>query len=190
SNIPKIERSTEYLAREWGTVHRWPEGVEVASVPTPAVLAAVEDAALRSSGAGYRCRYFIGTAARVAAGETDLHACRKLPYRQALERLLHLPGVGRKVADCVLLFALDQPEACPVDVWVRRVIHELYPEQLLRHLPDAALRVDKALTPREYDAMLEFARSQWGPLAGYAQQYLFHARRTNLIGPGALSGEL
>ena len=186
SNIPKIERSLEYVAREWGTVHRWPEGVEVASLPAPEALAAVGTELLRTCGAGYRCRYLIGTAIRVAAGETRLAELRALPYRDALEELLLVPGVGRKVADCVLVFALDKPEACPVDVWVRRVIHELYPQALQRYLPDAAMRADKPLSAREYDAMLEFAWSRWGRLAGYAQQYLFHARRTGRIGGSSL----
>src|SRR5947208_10647397 len=113
----------------------------------------------------------------VAEGRLDLEALRRVPYEEALRALRGVPGVGRKVADCILLFSLDKPEACPVDVWVRRVVHELYGRELSRYLPDAAARAEKALTHREYEAITRFARERWGPLAGYAQQYLFYARR-------------
>ncbi len=181
NNIPKIELSTERLARGWGMVHRWPEGVEVPAFPRPERLAALEPSALQSCALGYRCSYLVETARRVAAGEVDLLALRARPYREALEALLRLPGVGRKVADCILLFSLDKPEAFPVDVWVRRIVHELYPRALRGYLPDAAARAEKGLTPREYEATLAFAWDRWGILAGYAQEYLFYARRTGLL---------
>lgn len=183
SNIPKIERSTERLAREWGSVHRWERGIEVASLPGPGALAALAPEALGVCGLGYRCRYLVQSARMIAAGEVPLSEFRRQPYAEALEGLLRLPGIGRKVADCILVFSLDKPQACPVDVWVRRVIHELYPRSLRRYLPDAKERMEKALTPREYEAMVQFAWDRWGLLAGYAQQYLFHARRHRLIGP-------
>jgi N-glycosylase/DNA lyase len=113
----------------------------------------------------------------------ELSNLANLPYDEALSALLALPGIGRKVADCILLFSLNQPHACPVDVWVRRVVHELYPTELARYLPDAAQRAERALTPKEYDAITRFAWERWGSLAGYAQQYLFHARRLGHLRP-------
>lgn len=182
SNVPKIELSTERVARKWGAVHRWPEGVEVASLPRPQVLAQVECAALKETALGYRCGYLVDSARAVAAGQVELDPLRSLPYAPALEQLLTLPGIGRKVADCILLFSMDKPEAFPVDVWVRRVLHELYPRPLSAYLPDLRLRAEKALSAREYAAMVTFAWDRWGCLAGYAQMYLFHARRQGLIG--------
>ncbi len=181
SNIPKIELSTERVARTYGTVHRWPEGIEVATLPPPERLANVPCDDLRSTALGYRCRYMVDSAAMVASGEVKLPQLRGLPYAEALAELLRLPGVGRKVADCILLFAMDQHGAFPVDVWVRRVIHELYPAKLAPYLPDAAERTLTALSSREHDALVRLARDRWGDLAGYAQQYLFHARRTNRL---------
>ncbi len=183
NNIPKIELSTERIARAWGTVHAWEGGVEVASLPSAARLAGLDAEALRPCALGYRCRYLVETARRVAAGEVDPAALRSASYEEALAVLLGLPGIGRKVADCILLFSLDQPAACPVDVWVRRVIHELYAGELERYLPDAAARAEKPLSGREYGAIARFARDRWGEDAGYAQQYLFHTRRSGLLGP-------
>jgi N-glycosylase/DNA lyase len=182
NNIPKIELSTERIARQWGRVHCWPEGVEVASFPPPQILAGCSAEELRPSALGYRCSYLVETARRIAGGDVDLQALRAAPYEEALEALLRLPGIGRKVADCILLFSQDQPRAVPVDVWVRRVVHELYPAELRAYLPDADTRLEKALTPREHAAILRFFWDRWGNLAGYAQQYLFHARRLGLIG--------
>lgn len=180
NNIPKIELSTDRIARRWGTVHRWENGVETASFPAPEILAALPETALRESALGYRCRYLVETAKRVASGGIDLYDLRRAPYEEALAALLELPGVGRKVADCVLLFGLDQPRACPVDVWVRRLVHELYPRELAVYLPDADVRVTKGLSAREHAAVLRFAWERWGSDAGYAQQYLFTARRGGL----------
>lgn len=181
NNIPKIELSTERLSRSWGTVHSWRDGVEVASLPAPHVLAEHAPEELRECALGYRCRYLVETARLISAGQIDLERLRQLSYEEALVVLLQLPGIGRKVADCILLFSLDQPQACPVDVWVRRVIHELYPEELVRYLPDRSARAEKGLSAVEYRAVLQFAWDRWGALAGYAQQYLFHARRLGLV---------
>lgn len=182
SNVPKIELSTERIARKWGTVHRWPEGVEVASLPRPEILAEQDPAALKETALGYRCGYLVESARAVTAGQVDLDQVRAAPYAEALDLLLQLPGIGRKVADCILLFSMDKPEAFPVDVWVRRVLHELYPRPLAVYLPDLRQRAGKPLTPREYAAMVQFAWTRWGALAGCAQMYLFHARRQGLIG--------
>lgn len=184
SNIPKIELSLERLSRLAGTVHRWPEGVEVAALPGPVALAEIPVDALKETALGYRCGYLSAAARCVASGEIGLPALRQAGYDTALEALLRIPGVGRKVADCIMLFSLEKPEAFPVDVWVRRVLHELYPKPLTRYLPDLEDRSEKPLSAREYDAMVRFARTRWGRLAGYAQQYLFHARRLGAIGAG------
>jgi N-glycosylase/DNA lyase len=184
SNIPKIELSLERISRTWGTIHRWPGGIDVASFPPPEVLAGLSVDELWPCAAGYRCRYLIEAARQVARGEVELDALRRAGYADALAALLRLHGVGRKVADCVLLFALDRPDAVPVDVWVRRVTHELYGRELAEYLPDAAERSGKPLLPREYEAIRRFFTERWGEHAGYAQQYLFHARRLGLLRGG------
>lgn len=184
NNIPKIEASTERIARLWGPLHRLEvEGqpVEVASFPGPETLARLHPDELRQCALGYRCGYLVDTARRVAGGEIDLLSLRSAGYETALSALLALPGIGRKVADCILLFSLDQWEAFPVDVWVRRIMHELYGGPLRCTLPDAASRRAKGLSDLEYRALVRFAWNRWGALAGWAQEYLFYARRLGLL---------
>lgn len=183
SNIPKIELSTERVARNWGVVHKWPEGVEVASLPTLEELAAVSETELRGCGLGYRAPYLRDTARALLSRGVSVADLRAQSYEATLDALLILPGVGRKVADCAALFSLDKPEAFPVDVWVRRAMRECYPRSLRAYLPEWEERDGQALSSREHRAILQFAWDRWGKLAGLAQQYLFHARRMNSLPP-------
>lgn len=130
--------------------------------PVAERLAACSEAELRDCKMGWRARYVRDTARMVADGEIDLAAIAKLDCESARRELLRLPGVGRKVADCVLLFAYGFQAAFPVDVWIGRGLRELY---FPRRKPTRQ-RLEK------------FTTSYFGPYAGYAQQYLFHYVRT------------
>jgi N-glycosylase/DNA lyase len=110
---------------------------------------------------GFRARYLHETARRVTYGQFDPAALRGLSLPEARERLLSLPGVGPKIADCVLLFSGDQPGAFPIDVWVSRALRR-------RYFGDRRVSLSRLRT---------FASSHFGPRAGYAQQYLFHDAR-------------
>ena len=77
-------------------------------------------------------------------------------------------GVGPKAADCILLFAFQKYEAFPVDVWIRRIMQQQY-------LPE--LSTGSPLTVREYDTIRHFAREHFGEYCGYAQEYLYGARK-------------
>ena len=79
------------------------------------------------------------------------------------EVLIELPGIGDKVANCILLFALDKTSAFPVDVWIDRALREWYPEVAAKKLTRKAMR--------------PWAQEFFGAYAGYANQYLFHGRR-------------
>jgi len=161
NNIPKISRSIEALARRFGT----PLGNGHHAFPPPQRLAEARLAALRACILGYRAPYLRALARAVADGDVDLAGLGRTPYEEARGALLALPGVGEKVAECVLLFALGHGEAFPVDVWVQRVVQALY------------LRGRRA-TPRTIRA---WARDRFGPLAGYANQHLFYAARTGAL---------
>jgi N-glycosylase/DNA lyase len=129
--------------------------------PPAAQLAATSESELRACKMGFRAPYLLATARRVASGDVDLAALGRLDCEAARAELERLPGVGRKIADCVLLFAYGFPEAFPVDVWVMKALRQLYFPG--RRVPLPRLR--------------RFAASHFGPHAGYAQQYLFHYMR-------------
>lgn len=130
--------------------------------PTAVRLANATESELRGCKMGFRAPFVLAAAKAVASGELDLAHLHALPTTEARAALMGLHGVGRKIADCVLLFAYGKQDAFPVDVWVRRALTELY---FPRRRPSAK-RLER------------FANTHFGPNAGYAQQYLFHYVRT------------
>lgn len=130
--------------------------------PSPARLARCTEAELRACKMGFRACYLRETAGLVASGQFDLNRLRELPVEIAREELMTLPGVGRKIADCVLLFAYGFQSAFPVDVWVMKALRQLY------------FSKQKVTMQRLH----RFAAEHFGVCGGYAQQYLFHYMRT------------
>jgi N-glycosylase/DNA lyase len=130
--------------------------------PSPARLARATEADLRACKMGFRAPYLLETARAVVEEKIDLERLRELPVEIARGELVNLPGVGRKIADCVLLFAYGFQSAFPVDVWVIKALQRLYFPR--RRASDKRLR--------------HFSETHFGPNAGYAQQYLFHYMRT------------
>jgi N-glycosylase/DNA lyase len=128
------------------------------SFPTPARLADTTEAQLRACKMGFRAPYLLQAARRVAGGQLDLARLHGLPVAEARAELIQLHGVGRKIADCVLLFAYGFQSAFPVDVWVLRALRQLY-------FPK------RRVAPKK---LRQFADEHFGVYAGYAQQYLFH----------------
>ena len=165
SNIPRISATMESLAQNYGQPLTLGDYVDY-SFPSPDKLAEAGEAALRDLKLGFRAKYVAKAAERVALGEVKLEPLRYLPYQEAKDVLTSLPGVGDKVADCVLLFSLDKLDACPIDRWVRRAMEEWY-------LDGAKLN---------YKSIRAWSLEKWGGYAGYAQQYLFHQKR--LLGQG------
>jgi N-glycosylase/DNA lyase len=90
--------------------------------------------------------------------------------------LVEFPGVGLKVADCVLLFSLEKMEAFPVDVWIKRVILNHYANQFPETLVKK-ISTHESLSNSGYEMLNAFGRSYFGKYAGYAQEYLFHYER-------------
>jgi len=134
------------------------------SFPTPQRLAAAAEDELRACKMGFRAPYLLAAARQIAGGHFDLGQLRHQPLSEARAKLMNLPGVGGKIADCVLLFAYGFDAAFPVDVWVERALRQLYFPR-------------RRVTARR---LRHFAAHHFGPQAGYAQQYLFHFIRTKL----------
>jgi N-glycosylase/DNA lyase len=99
-----------------------------------------------------------------------------MDYERAKQELLTLPGVGNKVADCILLFSLDKLEAFPIDVWIKRIILEFYSRFFSSEFV-GKVSEKTSLTTSEYSKISAFGRKYFGDYAGYAQEYLYHWRR-------------
>ena len=160
NNVKRIMSIVQRLSERYGEA--FISGGEICyAFPTPRALANAHEADLRACGTGYRARYIIGSARAVAEG-FDLNAQRERPYLEARKALTTLPGVGNKVADCVLLYALGFKNAFPMDVWVKRIVHELY-----------------GFGSKKDTDVLKFVAEKFGENAGIAQQYLFYYAKAN-----------
>lgn len=162
NNLARIKGLVRAFAREYGEVRPY-RGALLYGFPSPEILSRADEEDLRAkTHCGYRAPYIIQTARRVADG-FDLEALRSLETEEARKQLLTLPGVGGKVADCVLLFGLGHADAFPVDVWVARLMESWF-------------QVEGSL-----DKVRREARRRLGPNCGIIQQSLFHAARTGQI---------
>jgi len=125
-------------------------------------LASATENDLRKCALGYRAKNLIASARLVSSGKADLEAWSALPVADLREKLRALPGVGMKVANCVMLFAYERLRAFPIDVWIERVLKQQYfPRK--KKITELRLR--------------EFSETYFGEHGGYAQQYLFHHAR-------------
>lgn len=150
NNIPRIKKIISSLCTLLGEpVH----GGGYAFPTAEKILEAGEEG-LAPIKAGFRTKYILDAAYRVASGSIDLEHIADLPYEQAEETLMQIKGVGKKVASCVLLFGYGFLSAFPVDVWVKRVIEKYYDDN--------------------------FDPASLGEYAGIAQQYLFYRERCSV----------
>jgi N-glycosylase/DNA lyase len=160
SNIPRISRNMEAIAKK--TVS--PKLVDTHSIypfPTVAQLANCREEELRELGLGFRAKYVTRISWLIANEQFDLFGLKSASYNDAKTALMSLPGVGAKVADCILVFSFDKLQGFPVDRWVRRSIKERYFENT--YVTDTDI--------------VSWAQERWGSYAGYIQQYLFQDQR-------------
>ena len=168
--IVQIRQIVSLVCERFGEAVPAPEGRTVFSFPSTKRIAHLTEADLRCCKMGFRAPYLKGTAEMILRGEVRLNEIAGMPVQKARAELTRLPGVGRKIADCVLLFAYGFQEAFPIDVWILKAIRQLY---FSKRRPKSA-------------KIIHFAETYFGPNAGYAQQYLFHYMRTR-IGRGKVT---
>ena len=140
-------------------------GCVLHTFPSAQQIARASEKQLRECALGYRARNLRATAQVISSGQCNLEAWSALPDAELREHLCALPGVGAKIANCVMLFAYDRLRAFPIDVWIERVLRQHY----------FARR--KKMTARQ---LREFCETYFGEHAGYAQQYLFHHARVTM----------
>ncbi len=151
NNISRIKGIVERLCSNFGQPVEF-EGRTFYSFPSAAELAALPEAALDVLRCGYRAPYISAAAMAVAGGALDLDSLIRCDSSTAKRSLMALPGIGEKVANCVVLFGLYHMEAFPIDVWIRRALREHFPQ--------------------------DFDPACLGDYAGLAQQYIFYYARS------------
>lgn len=166
NNIPRIKGIINRISEKVGQKVTW-NGKDYFLFPSPEELSKLSVADLRALGTGFRDKRIYNTTQMIINKEFNLDSLIKIKSTEEIRNeLLKLDGVGEKVADCILLFALHRFDTFPVDVWVRRVMNVLY-----IHNEDEA-KVNKK-------QIREVAYSLFGEIEGIAQQYLFYWAREN-----------
>lgn len=165
NNIPRIKGIIERICAKYGDEIIW-NNEKYYLFPTPEQLKDVSIEDFRNLGLGFRDVRLYETTHMILDGKLDFYELHKEKDTDKIkEKLLSLSGVGPKVADCILLFStLKRFEVFPIDVWVRRVMNELYIKN------DDETKVNK-------NTIEKIAKEKFGDLAGLAQQYLFYWKR-------------
>ena len=161
--IPRIKEMHNKMAREFGEV-REIDGDELLRFPTQEELSEATEDQLRELGIGYRAKYIVETL-DILQDDFDHSELDSMNYEDAREHMKQLYGVGDKVADCVLLFSKNFHQAYPLDTWALQAVEKHYPEH---HSED-------------YDEASRNLRNYFGQHSGYAQEYIFHAARNDII---------
>jgi len=170
SNIQKIKSSLEKISVKFGTKIRF-DDQDFNIFPEPKKIANASIQEIQNCGVGYRAKFIIDAAKMVESRQIDFDYLRKSNYHNAKEMILTVPGVGNKVADCILLFSLDKIEAFPLDTWMIRILQKYYLEKFEIET--------KSITEKQYSILHEKIVKHFGPYAGYAQQFLFKMEREN-----------
>lgn len=166
--IPRIMKTVEAISKDYGK-KIYLDSKEYYTFPDADILKGIGIEELEGcSKAGFRCKYIAKTSKDVADGLIKLSELEGLTTDEARKSLMRLSGVGPKVSDCVLLYSGTKHDAFPTDVWVKRVMEELYFKR-----------------EASFKEIQDFAASYFGELAGFAQQYLFYYARENKIGAAA-----
>ena len=164
NNIPRIKGIIERISKKYGNEIKWNEE-SFYTFPTVEELSKASVQDLRELGLGFRDKRVYETTQMILNKEIDLDKIKNSNDIEYIkEELQKLPGVGGKVADCIMLFSLNKFEVFPIDVWVRRVMNELYIKN------EDETKVDKK-------EIAKLAQEKYSNLAGLAQQYLFYWKR-------------
>jgi len=178
NNIPRIKGIIEKISKKYGKEIEW-NNTKYYTFPTPEELSKASVKDLRLLGLGFRDTRVFETTKIINNKEVDLAKLEKTEDKKDLrEELLKFPGVGPKVADCIMLFSMKKHEVFPIDVWVKRVMTELYLDELIDKKQGKVINEkSKQLPEIKNQKILQLAESKFGKLAGIAQQYLFYWRR-------------
>ena len=168
SSIQKIRTCLESICKNFGKKVSF-ENKDFFLFPEPKTLASVTIQDLKNCGAGYRSEFIKRASEMVVSGKINFEHLKKDEYYKAKNILLQVPGVGDKVADCILLFSLEKLEAFPLDRWMIRILEKYY---------NGTFKIStKTITPKQYKIIHKKIQNYFGPYCGYAQQFLFKMER-------------
>ena len=159
NSIPMIARSIGLLSEMYGRQVHYKRKVYY-TFPTPNELQGADIEGISLCKAGFRCKYIYQAVKMVNSGEIRLEDIAALDIDNARTELMKVPGVGPKVADCIMLFSMKKYKAYPVDVWVKRVTEYFF--------------LGRDVKMKEIQ---KFAEEKFGDMAGFAQEYLFYYAR-------------
>lgn len=166
NHIPRIRKIVACLADRYGGEKIAPSGHVYRAFPSPDALQGLDPLEVRTHcGAGFRDTRIVGAAKRFYHGDFSVEEARTLGTPDLKKALLEFEGIGPKVSDCILLYGFYRTESFPSDVWIVRIVETLF--------------LKRKSTPKEVAAL---SRDVFGPLSGYAQQYLFFYGRETAIG--------
>ena len=164
-SIPQIKQCVKNISHRFGDEVIGYNGEAFYVFPDVQRLHDATEEELRECKVGFRAPYIKNATEAVYSGAVTKEKLDELDIAQARELLMTVKGVGEKVANCVLLFGLGRREAFPVDVWMKRIMEQMYFD-------------GKDTKKQDIEA---FAVNKFGDLGGYAQQYLFDYARTTLF---------
>ena len=169
SNIQKIRICLERLSEKFGEKVEF-DKKEFFVFPKPEKLANAPVREIMECGTGYRSKFIKDAAGMVMEDKIDFKKLKRYSYPRTREEICKVPGIGNKVADCIMLFSLNKLEAFPLDRWMIRILEKYYSSFHLE---------TKTITKRQYELLHEKIVSYFGQYAGYAQQFLFKMEREN-----------
>ena len=170
SNIQKIKSSLEKISKKFGDRVEF-ENQEFFLFPKSEKLAKASINEIKSCGVGYRAKFIKDASITTFLKKIDFEHLKKSNYQNAKKEICKIPGVGNKVADCVLLFSLNKLESFPLDRWMIRILEKYYSNKFQIET--------KTITEKQYEILHEKIVNHFGPYAGYAQQFLFKMEREN-----------
>jgi len=168
SNIQKIKNSLEKITKKFGKKVKI-QNKEFFLFPEPEKIAKATIDEIKSCGVGYRAPFIKEAAKMVILKKIDFEYLKKCDYHEAKKNICLVPGIGNKVADCIMLFSLNKLESFPLDTWMIKILEKYYSKEFKIET--------KTITQKQYELLHEKIVNYFGPYCGYAQQYLFKMER-------------
>jgi N-glycosylase/DNA lyase len=170
SNIQKIKGSLEKITKKFGEKVKI-QNKEFFLFPEPQKIANASINEIKACGVGYRAPFIKEAAKMVVLKKIDLEYLKKCNYYEAKKNICLVPGIGNKVADCIILFSLNKLESFPLDTWMIKILEKYYSKEFKIET--------KTITQKQYELLHEKIVNYFGPYCGYAQQFLFKMEREN-----------